>query len=327
MQAARLTVLLSCAAVVTACTPLTGAPAGHTGAAGPPAGPSTAATTQPAAALTPASVSPQPGAATQATDDPTPVDGDAAPDAATTPPDPGRSETAGPTESSGAASSGMPTATGRSLVFAEEFDTGDGLDPQHWTPAGGVSVADGTLVITSLTAGAEPLPGGSVSSKDRRSFTYGRFEARILIPVEGGAPAFRLLPEDEVYATSAEADRRWPVNGRITVVEPGATPSTLVGSADLVRGGTAAADAGSFDTGSALSAGYHVYAVDWMPHTLTWLVDGVPYHSMDVSRPFDDRRPFDEQFYLQIGVEHTGPADGGSSPPDAMLVDWVRVFQ
>ena len=175
--------------------------------------------------------------------------------------------------------------------------------------------------------------------------TYGRFEARMQLPLGQGLwPAFWMLPQDTHYGT-------WAANGEIDIMEArGQTPSTVLGTLHygsqwpknlhtgqdhvLPRGGSIAA--------------FHTYGVEWEPGRIRWLVDGVvvqsqgfwwsssrtaggqgvtPANESELNAwpaPFD--RPFQLLLNLAVGGQFLGNPDASTPFPATMVVDWVRVY-
>ena len=121
---------------------------------------------------------------------------------------------------------------GYALVWQDEFD-GDKINPENWffdLGAGGwgnyelqtytddpenARVEDGHLVIEAIKheSGTRLYTSGRLKTEELHTFTYGRFEARIKLPVGKGIwSAFWLLGED--YATAV-----WPNSGEIDIME------------------------------------------------------------------------------------------------------------
>ncbi len=80
---------------------------------------------------------------------------------------------------------------------------------------------------------------------------------------------------------------------------------------------------------------FHVFAVEWSPGRIDWLVDGVRYATMEKTAgeepaywPYDEGHPF----YILLNLAVGGWFDKPHLPPDPMepqrlLVDYVRVYQ
>jgi len=143
---------------------------------------------------------------------------------------------------------------------------------------------------------------------------------------QGIWPAFWLL--------GADIDRvGWPACGEIDIMEyRGQEPNVLVGS---VHGPGYSGDhcltnrlvlaEGSFNFG------YHVFAVEWNEGSITWLVDGHPYHWVTPSDlPHGAQWVFDHPFFIllnvAVGGRWAGDPDESTVFPQTLLVDWVRGY-
>jgi beta-glucanase (GH16 family) len=206
--------------------------------------------------------------------------------------------------------------------------TNAGNHEQQWYLPGQVAVADGTL---ALTADRRPTPGsdgvthpwtsGMVSTgrdswdgTPRHTFTYGWFAAALQVPdrAEGMFPAFWLIPA-ESRGTPPEVD----------IAE-------FINSAQYVDANLHWADAGGSDTHIGhrsgpvdFSAGYHVFAVDWEPSSVTWYVDGV--QRFQVTEPAAVPHVAMELVLdLAVGFQTSPPANVDSA---RLNVGWVSVWQ
>lgn len=126
------------------------------------------------------------------------------------------------------------------------------------------------LVIEAAEGGLRPYRSGAFASV--RSFTYGRFGAQIRVaPGSGLVTGFFLhrdKPRQEIDIEFAGADpRRMLVN---VYFNPG-DDGTALGFG--YRGSPCRIDLG-FDA----TADFHLYAVDWRPDRVAWLVDGRVVH-------------------------------------------------
>lgn len=234
------------------------------------------------------------------------------------------------------------------LAFSDDFD-GSRLDSDQWVTCydwnedgctnaghrelewylpGQVSLSDGALVLTAQKQAVHgsdgkthPWTSGMVSTGRESWFgtpqytiTYGYIAAAIQIPAQGGMfPSFWLMPSGS-RTTPPEID----------VME-------AIGSTDLAQMTLHWTDpATGKDTFSAVqygpvdySAGYHVFAVDWEPKSITWYIDGVArYRVTDTARI--PRVPMEILLDLAVGFPKNPPADVNSAQ---MKVDWVRAWQ
>jgi beta-glucanase (GH16 family) len=156
----------------------------------------------------------------------------------------------------------------------------------------------------------------------------GRFEARIKLPRgQGMWPAFWLLGANA-------ATVGWPDCGEIDIMESrGQEPNIILGSAH--GPGYSAGNAISTRytlAGAGFDADFHVFAVEWSQSRITWLVDGTPYRTITPGNlPSGGRWVYDHPFYiilnLAVGGNFVGPPDDSTVFPQAMLVDWVRVYR
>ena len=168
---------------------------------------------------------------------------------------------------------------------------------------------------------------GRINTSGYFQQTRGRFEARMRLPSGQGLwPAFWLLGAD--LGTVG-----WPTCGELDIMEyRGQEPNIVHGSlhGPGYSGGSALTSAfelpeGAFDTG------FHVFAVDWAADRITWLVDGIAYKSVTpADLPAGTRWVFDHPFFIILNVAVGGNYVGGPGPgtsfPQTMTVDYVRVY-
>jgi beta-glucanase (GH16 family) len=251
------------------------------------------------------------------------------------------------------------------VVFEDEFD-GDRLDPARYAAETGFSVRngdaeyytersenialkDGELV---LTARAEPyeeaeFTSGSIETRGLASWSYGRFEARMLVPGgRGCGPAFWMYPEmpgSNVEVCDAEGlctEGTWPAWGDIVVMtlrseEPTrvlhtasfATPNET--GAGLTRG--QGGDTTVLENPA--SAGWHDYAAVWGPRRIEWFVDGELGAVFDTTyngiyQP-DGQDPFALPFHLKLSLAVGGLSETpiAEDYPQELRVAWLRVTQ
>ena len=240
-------------------------------------------------------------------------------------------------------------AQDRHLIWSDEFNGAPGSppDPAKWVydlggdgwgnqelevytdnRANSYLDGQGHLVIQTL----QPAPGKFTSARlktqGKFAFEYGRVEARIRIPYGQGIwPAFWMLGADS-------RRKGWPACGEIDIMENvGREPDTVHAT---VHGPGYSGDKGigkPFQLAPARFADdYHIYAVEWTPDRLDFLVDGQSYHTVTpASLPAGTKWVYDHPFFLILNV-----AVGGAWPhnpdrttvfPQTMLVDYVRVYR
>ncbi|WP_042381175.1 glycoside hydrolase family 16 protein [Streptacidiphilus melanogenes] len=240
-----------------------------------------------------------------------------------------------------------PAAPGNwHLAFSDEFQ-GSSLDTSRWTTCydwnqngctneanhelewyqpGQATVADGSL---TLTAGRKTVKGtdghtypwtsGMVSTgrsnwyaTPRFTLTYGYVEASIRFPAEPGMfPAFWMMPQTrfvppEIDIAEQFGDAR---TVRMTLHYPGPNQTDLAQYTQF----------GPRD----FTSGFHTYAVDWEPSSLTWYIDGVQRFRITNPKVIPDT-PMEVLLTLAVGYPQAPPADVDSGQ---MVVNWVRVWQ
>lgn len=255
---------------------------------------------------------------------------------------------------------------GYTKVWGDEFD-GDSLNRDDWNvethekgwvnselqeyvdSEENIQVKDGKLVINPVkkvssiesndatsTKEVVSYTSGRVSTQNKQTFTYGRFECRAKVPKgQGYLPAFWLMANDEnLYG-------QWPRCGEIDCMEVmGQETNKAYGTVHY--GNPHAQSQGTYYTGeneSDFSDDFHVFTCDWEPGKITWYVDGVKYHeendwySTTVGQEtLAYPAPFDQPFYiilnLAVGGSWVGnPNDETSFENNPYEIDYVRVYQ
>jgi beta-glucanase (GH16 family) len=272
-----------------------------------------------------------------------------------------------------AAAAPIAAPPGWKLVWSDEFD-GTAIDktkwdydhgnhlvtgPNQWQPGWGnnelefytsrpenVSVHDGMLHLRAIK---EPYKGCQYTSgrlKTHKLFSkeYGRFEFRAKLPTGKGVwPAIWLLPEDDKYGG-------WAASGEIDIMEArGQEPNKVLGTLHYGSKWPANVHTGKdfiFPNGSI--ADFHVYALEWEPGEIRWLVDDQVYQTQNFWWSCSDTdgpkgvdpvneselnpwpAPFDHPFYLilnvAVGGNFLGKPDASTAFPVEMVLDYVRVF-
>lgn len=245
----------------------------------------------------------------------------------------------------------LPMAAGAQerLVWSDEFagEAGSGPDPSKWVydlgsggwgnkeletytdiRANSYLDGEGHLVIQAL----EPTPGKFTSARlktqGRFSFAYGRVEARIRLPYGQGIwPAFWMLGDDI-------KTKGWPACGEIDIMENiGREPDTVHGTVHGPGYSGAKGIGKPFRLANGRFADdYHVYAVEWAPGRIDFLVDGTRYHTVTpAALPGVTKWVYDHPFFLilnvAVGGSWPGNPDKTSTFPKKMLVDYVRVYE
>ncbi len=169
---------------------------------------------------------------------------------------------------------------------------------------------------------------GRIQTNGKFSQAGGRFEARMRMPTgQGMWPAFWLLGGN--FGSVG-----WPACGEIDIMEyRGQEPATIHGSlhGPGYSGGNAITRTYTSAT-TTFDSGFHVYAVEWTSKKIAWSVDGVTYHTATPSGlPGGSAWVFDHPFFvildLAVGGGFVGPPNAGTSFPQQLLVDYVRVYR
>jgi beta-glucanase (GH16 family) len=249
-----------------------------------------------------------------------------------------------------------PPAASYTLSWSDEFSGPDGSSPdsskwaydiggngwgndelEYYTNrAQNVQLKDGNLVITAQKetyTGADGVTRNYTSARLKTqglfSQAYGRFEARIKIPAGQGIwPAFWMLGNNI-------GSVKWPTCGEIDIMEnigkePGMVhgsmhgPSTPGPTSDLTA-------AFSLPAGQNFASDFHMYAVEWEPHTVRFYVDSNLYATFNSSQwPSGGTWVFDHPFFIilnvAVGGSWPGSPDATTVFPQQMLVDYVRVY-
>lgn len=248
----------------------------------------------------------------------------------------------------GGDSPGGPSADDWTLVWSDEFNGPAGTLPAaanwqfdigtdwgnaqlEWTTDRPENVSTDGNGHLAITARRESFNGRSYTSariktQDRFEQRYGRFEARIKLPVGQGIwPAFWMLGADfdEVG---------WPQTGEIDIMEyRGQNPNQLLGTVHGpgYSGGSAIGTTWQLPEGR-LDTDFRIYAVEWSADRIVWYLDDQAFFTVS---PDDLPGPwvFDDPFFLilnvAVGGNFVGAPNASTNFPQTMLVDYVRVYE
>lgn len=240
--------------------------------------------------------------------------------------------------STGLPVSASPDTLRYQLVWSDEFN-GTSVDTTAWSfdtgnsgwgnnelenyQPGNATVANDNLVITAKkeTAGTAQYTSARMKTENKKSFTYGRIEARIKLPVGQGLwPAFWTLGSN--ISTVG-----WPQCGEIDIMERINTDSLLYGTMHWNNNGHVSN--GGKTTSS--PSEYHVYDVEWNATSITWHIDGVQYFKTDIAGNVNNTGAFHAPFFiilnLAVGGNWPGSTVDDTKFPARMYVDYVRVYQ
>ena len=187
---------------------------------------------------------------------------------------------------------------------------------------------EGHLAITARVEDyqGQAYTSGRIKTKDLFQQTYGRFEARIKLPVGQGIwPAFWMLGSDI-------GEVGWPECGEIDIMEfLGQDPRSIYGSIHGPghAGDNAISKRHQISQGG-FQYGFHVFGVEWNATSITWDIDGFIFHTVSSDDLSGGARwVYDHPFFIllnvAVGGRWPGSPDETTEFPQTMLVDWVRV--
>lgn len=191
---------------------------------------------------------------------------------------------------------------------------------QGYSPENVALGPGGGLIITAsrdrhgsqCLYGACHYSSGRLETKSLFQQAYGIFAARIKLPAGHGLwPSF--------WMESAN-----PVSyGEIDVIETNNkkpyTVEAFAHSSDINHGSY-------LQLPTPLSAGYHIYAIEWTRNSLSWLVDGRTYGRIRIPAGAPFNQPFYLILQLAVGGVWPGPPDAGTVFPAHMYVSWIHVY-
>jgi len=186
-------------------------------------------------------------------------------------------------------------------------------------PGGGLAItADSNGYGAQCWYGLCKYSSGLLKTKGLFQQQYGIFSACIRLPTEPGLwPAFWLEGIDA-------SEVPWPRGGEIDVIEVNNQKSGLVEafvhSPQVSRGVYK-------QLPTSLSAGYHIYSVEWAPQEITWLIDGHPYGQVKTNSASPFNQPFFLILDLAVGGDWPGSPTASTTFPAQMNVLWVRAYQ
>ncbi len=240
----------------------------------------------------------------------------------------------------GTGSAPQPTTppSGWRLVWSDEFN-GPNVDMSNWsfqtgcsgwgngewedyTNGANASIQNGSLVIEArMKPGAGLGLCGMTSTRmntaGKRSFLYGKMEARIAIPLgQGTWPAFWMMGNNGA----------WPSNGEMDIMEHISNSGQNVGTLHWLNGSHQSSGA-SVNVSNLTS--YHVYGIEWDANQVRFYVDGNFYNTINISSV--PQPAFHQAQYfllnLAIGGGWPGYPTSTSIMPARFYIDYVRAYQ
>lgn len=224
------------------------------------------------------------------------------------------------------------------LIWSDEFN-GTSVNTGNWnfeTGAGGwgnneqqyyraqnASVSNGNLVITARREafGGANYTSARMTTQNKQTFTYGKMEARIKLPLGQGLwPAFWMLG-------SNISSVGWPRCGEIDIMEHINTETKVYGTIHWDANGYASYGGNTTTT----PANYHIYTIEWNSSAIKWFVDGVKYHEANILNSINSTDEFHRPFFfilnLAVGGNWPGQTIDNSKLPASMYVDYVRAYR
>ena len=242
------------------------------------------------------------------------------------------------------------------MVWSDEFD-GNSIDNTKWAFQNGdgcpslcgwgngelqtytsnsknIKVENGLLTMTVVkeTVGQASFTSSKLRTLGLHSWTYGRFEARMKMPLGRGLwPAFWML----------SVNNDWPMTGEIDIMEyrgdlPRETHGTLHYGAPWPNNRY---DGTKYIYSQNLSNEFHVYAVEWGENSIKWYIDDVLFktetkspNSLNPASNGTIAWPWDSDFYLILNFAVGGGFTGNPGVNEIELtkptfeVDYVRVY-
>ena len=274
-----------------------------------------------------------------------------------------------------------PAAAGYSLAWSDEFN-GTSLDTvNNWSYDTGmtpcceqesyhracVTLENGNLVIWSKLntyGGYSPYASGYIDTHDKKTFTYGYFECRMITPV-GQVSGPGLWSVVWLLGNSIHHGVAWPTCGEMEIYEQGPSDTivtatqpqpvpAIIGDNEFIAcchyavnsgpyGGAPSYHSCQHNYSTCLCDGYHKYGLLWdsahveyyFDDTLYWgpdfpIVNGTDFGTPSINLP-ENTVAFHSPFYwiinIAIGGNYQGQNINTAIFPTKMLIDYVRVYQ
>ena len=258
-------------------------------------------------------------------------------------------------------SSDLPA--GYNLVWSDEFNgaVGSAPNPANWTydtGAGGwgnnelenyTTSTNNSVIVSDPNANdgkalaiiaIDTQPGNSnygavgrytsarLLSSGLQSFQYGYMEARIQMPFGDGIwPAFWMLGTN-IGAVG------WPACGEMDIMENiGNSADQLLNHGSLHAPNWNPTATTGLPSGALYHNAYHTFGLLWQANQVQFYVDGNLYETHTAAEcagaggTYEFNTPFFFLLNLAVGGSWPGSPDAGTSFPQTMLVDYVRVYQ
>ena len=169
---------------------------------------------------------------------------------------------------------------------------------------------------------------GSVITKCKQAWRYGRIEVRAKLPTGIGMwPAIWML--------GLNIDTvGWPACGEIDIMENvGFDPENIHGNIHTAKyNHIKQTNKGSKITVEKPYQLFHIYAIEWSEEKIDFFVDDIKYFTFENENSGNDVWPFDKEHYLILNIAVGGSWGGQQGVDDSIfpqqfVIDYVRVYQ
>ena len=257
----------------------------------------------------------------------------------------------------------IPQYEGYDLVWNDEFNQDGALNPKDWTHEEGFKrneelqwyqsenafCEDGKLIIDgrketrpnpTYVAGSSSwresrknidYTSACVTTQDRKSWLYGRFEVRAKITAEEGLwPAIWFLGIEGEWPSNGEIDLMEYYHGSILANACWGTKNRWAAKWDESKRPVSEFGGPNWDDE------FHYWRMDWDKHSIKLYLDGKLLNEIDVDNTnnatttWGPKNPFRQPQYLLLNLALGGNRGGDVSKttfPSRYEIDYVRVYQ
>jgi beta-glucanase (GH16 family) len=233
----------------------------------------------------------------------------------------------------------VPTGMGGGACFDSEVvyyapsaikldGSDDGLAVISTTRITGALPSDAGRCLTAYCG----FVSGRFDTHGKLAFKYGFIEARIKMPVgSGNHPAFWMLG-DNINQVG------WPNSGEMDITEIRGNQPTIATSATHYSTTPSLSPntccwnhkykVDDLNVGVDVTAGYHLYAIAWMPNSISYYVDNRLISTTTPSM-LDGTWSFNDKFFLILNNAVNAGFSGSwqNLQSSTMSIDWVRSYQ
>jgi beta-glucanase (GH16 family) len=214
------------------------------------------------------------------------------------------------------------TALNESNWSVQATDNPPNAEQEHYTSGhdqsgSNVFVKNGHLILEARNA--SEITSGKIVSSGKKTFEYGRVEARMRLPLTQGMwPAFWMLG----------VGGGWPVCGELDIMEgKGRLPNWTSGTFHWATNNSQVGGTYTMPTGN-VHDDFHLYAAEWSTDSIRWYFDTVNFVTLTKAQHPDI--PIDKQYYFILNLAVGGNFDGNMNNttvfPESLIVDYVRVY-